>query len=316
MNETSIKSQPSCDDPESIYGTLRVSDAIRQILDSVNLLLGYQQIPTIKTVARVLDEIITSELNVPAHTNAAVDGYALSAKLLPSPGNTTKIPINGVALAGRPYDQTLEHDECVRIMTGAEIPVGTDTVIMREHVQLDGEYIHIDARHKIGQNIRRAGEDIKKGSVVLRPGQFLTPADVGLVASLGIGEVKVKRKPRVAIFSTGDEIYDIGDVLPSGGIFDSNRFTLSSALQCMEVDIIDLGIIPDEKVSLQNVLSEIADDVDMIIASGGVSVGEADYVKEVLASMGTVEFWESSHKARSSHRFRKIERRDLLWVAR
>ena len=148
MNETSIKSQPSCDDPESIYGTLRVSDAIRQILDSVNILPGYQQIPTIKTVARVLDEIITSELNVPAHTNAAVDGYALSAKLLPTSGNITKIPIKGVALAGKPYDEILEQNECIRIMTGAEIPSGTDTVIMREHVQLDGEYIHIDARHK------------------------------------------------------------------------------------------------------------------------------------------------------------------------
>ena len=130
----------------------------------------------------------------------------------------------------------------------------------------------------------------------MRPGQFLTPADVGLVASLGIGEVKVKRKPRVAIFSTGDEIYDIGDVPPSGGIFDSNRFTLSSALQRMEVDIIDLGIIPDEKVSLRNVLSEIADDVDMIVTSGGVSVGEADYVKEVLAIMGTVDFWKVAIK--------------------
>ena len=307
MNENPIQSQPSCDDPESIYGSLTVNDAIRQILDSVNIVAGYQKVPTIKTVARVLDEIITSELNVPAHTNAAVDGYALNAESLPSPGNTTKIPIKGRALAGKPYDRILEHNVCIRIMTGAEIPGAADTVIMQEHVQLDGDYIHIDARHTIGQNIRRAGEDIKKGSVVLRPGQFFTPADVGLVASLGIGEVKVKRKPRVAIFSTGDEIHDIGNVLASGGIFDSNRFTLASALQRMAIDIIDLGIISDEKASLHNALCEIASDVDMIITSGGVSVGEADYVKEVLANMGAVEFWKVAIKPGRPIAFGKVK---------
>ena len=307
MNENSIQSQPSCDDPRSIYGSLNVDDAVRQILESVNIVSGYQKIPTIKTVARVLDEIITSELNVPAHTNAAVDGYALSAESLPLSGNTIKIPIKGRALAGKPYDQILGHNECSRIMTGAEIPVGADTVIMQEHVRLDGEYIHIDARHTLGQNIRRAGEDIEKGSVVLTPGQFFTPADVGLVSSLGIGEIKVKRKPRVAIFSTGDEIHDIGEVLPPGGIFDSNRFTLASALQRMEVDFVDLGIIPDQKASLRNALSETVTDVDMIITSGGVSVGEADYVKEVLANMGDVEFWKVAIKPGRPIAFGKVK---------
>ncbi len=296
MNETFIPSQPACDDPESIYGSLTVDGAIGQILYSFDAVSGYEQIPTINSIGRVLDQIIVSGLNVPAHTNAAVDGYALNSESLPAPGVTVKIPITGRALAGTPYDQILGPRECIRIMTGAEIPEGADTVIMQEHVQLDGEFIHIDARHRIGQNIRIAGEDIKEGSVVLEPGKFFTPADVGIVGSLGISEIKVKRKPRIAIFSTGDEIYDIGDALPSGGIYDSNRFTLSSALKRFEVDIIDLGIVPDEEASLQNALNNIAADVDMIITSGGVSVGEADYVKDVLANLGTVEFWKVAIK--------------------
>lgn len=306
MNKHIVKTQPTCNESESQYGTLRVDLAIDRMLASVSAICGYQQIPIKNTVGRVLDQTIVSTINVPAHTNAAVDGYAINSENLPAPGNIAEIPIVGTALAGKPYDQILDQNQCIRIMTGAKMPKGADTVVMQEHVELDQHNIRIDDRHQPGQNVRLAGEDVQQGSIVLAPGKLLTPADVGLVGSLGIGEVKVKRKPRIAIFSTGDEIHDIGDILPSGGIFDSNRYTLLSAVQRIGAEPIDLGIIPDNKTSLLNALVENASDVDAIITSGGVSVGQADYVIEVLETLGTAEFWKVAIKPGRPIAFGKI----------
>jgi molybdopterin molybdotransferase len=181
-------------------------------------------------------------------------------------------------------------------MTGAVMPAGTDTVIMQEHAEPQGETIRIDSAHKTGQNVRQAGEDIARGDVVLRAGKRLGPADIGLLASLGISEVVVHRRLRVAFFSTGDELCAVGKPLKQGMIYDSNRYTLYSMLTRIGADVIDMGVIRDIREDTLEAFNHAADSADVIITSGGVSVGEADYVKETLEKVGRVDFWKVAMK--------------------
>ena len=200
------------------------------------------------------------------------------------------------AFAGKPFSADVGSGDAVRIMTGGAMPPGTDTVIMQENADFTDGVIEIDADHKQGQNVRAAGEDLKCGQVVLDAGHRLAPADLGLVASLGIGEVPVFRKVRVAYFSTGDELRSVGEPLGVGEIYDSNRYTLFAMLKRIDAEIIDMGVVRDTHEAVQVALEDAAAVADVVITSGGVSVGEADYIKEVLAAIGQVRFWKVAMK--------------------
>jgi molybdopterin molybdotransferase len=294
-----IKPQPNCSDtPE--FGTLPVDDAVQKIVDAVQPVNGYQKIPIQEACGRVLYQAITSSLTVPPFTNSAMDGYAVCSADLPSTGQTAELKVIGTALAGKSFCSPVQHGETVRVMTGATIPDGTDTVIIQEHVEFDNEMIRIDARHSQGQNVRQAGEDIQLGDCVLEAGRLCTPPDIGIIASMGIAEVTVYRRLRVAVFSTGSEVCDLGQ-MPNGKpnkalIYDSNRYSLCAALSQLPVDIMDMGIIPDDPEQLKTALLSASQSADLILTSGGVSVGEADYTKQVLSELGSVEFWTVAMK--------------------
>jgi len=246
-------------------------------------------------LGRVLAQDIISPCNVPNHDNSAMDGYALNGADIPQQGLAT-LKVVGTAFAGKSFEGNMGRGECVRIMTGAVMPQGADTVVIQEHVQADGDRITFDGNHKPGQNLRLAGEDLKLGQVVLPVGHIVRPADLGLVASLGIGEVRVYRKLRAAFFSTGDELCSIGSQLQPGQVYDSNRYTLYGMLTRLGVEVIDMGVVPDDPAQLEQALLEAAQNADVVLTSGGVSVGEADYMKELLNKLGQVVFWKISMK--------------------
>lgn len=239
---------------------------------------------------RVLCEPIHSTVDVPAHTNSAMDGYALAGSELPAEGERT-FKVIGTAWAGRPFAGCPGASECVRIMTGAPVPAGTDTVVMQEQVRREGDTAIIGTGHRVGQNVRPAGEDLKAGELALQPGRRLRPAHLGLIASLGLSEVRVRRRPRVAFFSTGDELVSIGQSLGEGQIYDSNRYSLFGMLRRLNVEILDLGVIRDRREDLEQAFTMAAAQADAIVTSGGVSVGEADFVTETLHRLGEVDFW-------------------------
>lgn len=245
---------------------------------------------------RTLATDIASPMNVPPQDNSAMDGYAIRLEDLS--GNTTKFKVAGHSFAGHPYAGTVSHGECVRIMTGALIPGSCDCVVMQEHVELDGDTLTIraDHKHRAGQNIRRSGEDMQQGAIVLSSGQPIRPAEMGLLASLGFTKIEAYRKLRVALFSTGDELQQPGSPLAAGQIYDSNRYSLLGLLGELNAEILDMGNISDNLSLLKNTLLDAASHADVIITSGGVSVGEADYIKQLLAEIGEVVFWKIAMK--------------------
>lgn len=244
-----------------------------------------------ESLGRMLATDIVSPCNVPNHNNSAMDGYAFKFS------EGVKIAkVIGTAFAGKPFNGTVKAGECVRIMTGAVIPQGADTVVMQEHIAIKSDSITLLELPKQGANIRLAGEDLKLGQTVLAKGNVMKPADLGLVASLGIGEVTVFRKLKVAFFSTGDELASIGQSLKEGQIYDSNRYTLFGMLTRLGAEISDLGNVQDEPDLLEKTLLEAARTHNAVITSGGVSVGEADYMKTLLAKHGQVLFWKINMK--------------------
>ena len=243
---------------------------------------------------RTLAADLLSPMNVPPHDYSAMDGYAVRHADLT--GSSNKLKKIGSSFAGHAFAGQVGAGECVRIMTGAMIPAGSDSVVMQEQATVDGDMIEFGAGHKRGQNIRLVGEDIVQGSVVLARGQQLRPAEMGLLASLGFSEVSVYRKLKVAIFSTGDELIQPGTALASGQIYDSNRYTLIGLLTELGVEILDMGNIRDDKDVVREVLLKASSQADVIITSGGVSVGEADYIKQLLAEIGEVVFWKLAMK--------------------
>ncbi len=255
---------------------------------------------------RTLAENITSTINVPGHTNSAMDGYAINSPDLPAK-STASLKNIGTAWAGRPFKGTVKSGECVRIMTGAAMPEDTDTVVMQEHVEVLGDEIRIGDTNQAGQNVRQAGEDIAIGAQVLGQGKTLHPADLGLLASVGINEVNVVNKLRVAFFSTGDELRPVGSQLEVGQIYDSNRYTLHGMLTRLGVEIIDLGVIEDKREMVEQAFLDAADKADVVITSGGVSVGDADFVKETLEKIGKVNFWKVAMKPGRPLAFGKIK---------
>lgn len=285
--------QPSCATPEPVT-TLRVDEARQRILQQINAIESWRKVALRDALGQVLHEEVTSPLSVPPHANSAMDGYALRGEDLTS--NVTTFRQIGSAFAGRPFDKTVNPGECVRIMTGAMMPEGCDTVIMQEQAEVSNDCIIFHGDHHSGENVRLAGEDIQTGALVFRAGHRIIPADLGLLASLGIAELKVRRRIRVAFFSTGDELKSLGESLNPGDIYDSNRYTLFAMLKRLDADILDMGVVTDSPDALRQALLQAAKEADVVITSGGVSVGEADYVKQLLDELGQVHFWKIAMK--------------------
>ena len=301
-----ISSDPSCADPFD-PDSISLSAALHKIEERVVPVHACERLPIRECLDRVNNEAVKSPHNVPPLPNSAMDGFALAIDSL-APGTVTELDEVGTAFAGTPFTGTCGPGQCVRIMTGALIPEGADAVIMQEQVEItDAGKIRVEADHRAGENIRQAGEDVAKGETVIDAGARLSPADLGVLASLGIGQLQVKRKPVVAFFSTGDELVSIGEPLEPGEIYDSNRYSLHGMLSSMAVDIIDLGVVKDEPKAMREVLEKAALQADLIISTGGVSVGEADFIKPALADLGTTEFWKIAIKPGRPLTFGQIE---------
>ncbi|MDH4093701.1 MAG: molybdopterin-binding protein [Betaproteobacteria bacterium] len=272
-------------DPDALH----VDKARAAIRACLAPLTAAERVPVRAALGRVLAEDIVPAIDVPGHDNTAMDGYALRAADLRE--GETVLEEAGAALAGRAFAGTLGAGQCVRVTTGAVMPAGADTVVVQEVVKVKDGRVTIPPGQMRGQNVRTAGEDLKKGVAVLRPGRLLQPAELGLVASLGIGEVAVRRRVRVAFFSTGDELASIGTALKPGEVYDSNRYTLHGMLARLGVELRDLGVVRDDPQKLEAAFRDAAQNADAIITTGGVSVGEADFVKPMMAKLGEALFW-------------------------
>ncbi len=272
--------------------SLRVDVARQAITRFVTPLTETEAIPLKQALGRVLAADIVSPINVPSADNSAMDGYALRGSDLGA--NDITLTVIGKAFAGHPYPNEVQPGECVRIMTGAVIPRGCDSVIPHELVvdASDAAVTIPPGRLRAGDNRRLAGEDLPAGSTALPKGRVLTPSDLGLIASLGIGEVTVMRKLRVAFFSTGDELRSIGQPLDEGCVYDSNRYTLHGMLLRAGCEPIDMGVVRDDPASLEAALRDACRQADAIITTGGVSAGDADFTRELMARLGEVLFWK------------------------
>jgi molybdopterin molybdotransferase len=246
---------------------------------------------------RVLAEELTSPFDVPGHDNSAVDGWAVRFADLPREGSVTLRRV-GESFAGTPSASALRPGEAIRIFTGGVMPQGADTVVMQERASEAHDTVTITAGAvgRAGQNRRLAGEDLKRGAVVFTAGQAVHAAEIGMLASLGVNEVSVYRRLRVAFLSTGDELRSIGQPLRAGEIYDSNRYTLYGMLTRLNCEVLDMGVVRDDPAALERALATAAASADVVVTSGGVSVGEADFVREILGRMGEVLFWKIAMK--------------------
>ena len=294
MNK-SIPVSSACDTPQKQTPWLNVDEAINRMTASVNKIHGTEVVAIRNSLNRVLAKDVISTINVPPYANSAMDGYAFNSTDLPTDGEKT-FTLIGKSFAGIPFAGDVKPGECVRIMTGAQIANGTDSVIMQEQVQVNDNAITIKSGHCKNENVRHIGEDIKNGDVVLQVGQHLTPAELGVLASLGVAEVTVQKQLRVAFFSTGDELRNVDEELEEGQIYDSNRYTIFGMLKNLGVELIDMGIIPDDRKAIEDAFIQASKQADAIVTSGGVSVGEADFVKETLDKLGKVDFWKIAMK--------------------
>jgi molybdopterin molybdotransferase len=269
---------------------LRVDKATEAIRACLSPIAATEKIGIRQALGRVLAEDVLPSINVPAHDNSAMDGYALRFSDLGA-GETVLTEV-GAALAGRVFDGKVGARECVRVMTGAVMPAGTDTVVIQEVARKDGHRVLVPPGQKKAQNVRYAGEDLQAGVAVLRSGKPVGPADLGMIASLGIGEVTVRRRLKVAFFATGDELASIGAPLKEGEVYDSNRYTLYGMLTRLGVELNDLGVVRDDPALLEDAFRKASALSDVVITTGGVSVGEADFTRELMAKLGEVLFWK------------------------
>ena len=299
---------PSCMDDydPNAMSVLKARQFIKQYLNPVQ---QTESITLRESLGRILSADILSPANVPNYDNSAMDGYAFNADDIAA-DTTTKLKVIGTAYAGKSFDSALKSGECVRIMTGGMMPISANTVLMQERVTVEGDHIILTEVPKRGMNVRYAGEDLQQGQCVLAAGHLMRAADLGLIASLGIAEVPVCRKLKVAFFSTGDELAGVGTALKTGQVYDSNRYTLYGMLSQMGVEIIDMGAIADDPALLESTLLAAASQADVVITSGGVSVGEADYMKLLLAKHGQVMFWKIAMKPGRPLAYGKIQTGD------
>lgn len=278
-----------CDEP----GMISVEACRDLLMNEVRPLDIREEVALSEAAGRALAGDIIATLSVPPCDNSAMDGYAIHAADLQG---GTPLEVVGKAFAGKPWDGELNPGTCVRIMTGASIPRGCSAVIMQENTTGDATSITMEKTLKPGENIRRQGEDIRTGECLLTPGRRLSPADVGLLASQGIGKLEVFRRLTVAVLSTGDELVPPGSPLAPGQIHDSNRYMLVSALRGLGFEVLDLGLVADNPERLRAVLEEADASADAIVTSGGVSVGEADYIKDIIGEMGEIRIWKVAIK--------------------
>jgi molybdopterin molybdotransferase len=286
---TSIEQTVSCLDGYD-PNALRVDKAIEAIRACLAPVADTESMPIRQALGRVLAQDIVPQINVPAHHNSAMDGYAVRFSDLGS--KETPLVEIGTAFAGRVFEGAVGAGQCVRVMTGAVMPPGTDTVVIQEVTRKEGNRVLVPPGQKAKQNVRYAGEDLKAGVPVLRSGKLLRAADLGLVASLGIASVQVKRRLRVAFFATGDELASIGEPLKEGQVYDSNRYTLFGMLSDLGVELMDMGVVRDDPALLEKAFKDASERADVVITTGGVSVGEADFVKQLMGKLGEVLFWK------------------------
>ena len=287
-----LVNDPSClseYDPNAM--TIEV--ARKYIHNFLKVNLETEFVNTEDALDRILGETIISKINVPNYNNSAMDGFAFNLDSLIGK-NTLKVATT--ILAGDLSKQKIKPGFAAQIMTGSKIPDGTDTVLPFELVKQENDSIVVNEIPKKGVNIRRLGEDIKKNGEVLKKGVYLRPAEIGLIASIGISRMKVFKKLKVSFFSTGDEVVKAGQPIKSGQVYDSNHFTIQSMLRRINVECVDLGIIPDDKKLIEKTFKNAAKISDAIITTGGVSVGKADYMKDILKKLGKVLFWKLSIK--------------------
>ncbi len=291
--------QPSCTDP-SDPDLLPVDIAVQRIMDALVPLTDVETVALRQSLDRVLGDDIPSPINVPSYRNSAMDGYAINASDIPLTDGEKTLSIVGVSWAGLPFEGVLKPGSAVRIMTGGMMPDNADTVVIQEHVTVSDDTITIDGHVEAGRNVRQAGEDVEQGETVLNRGDIIDPSRLGLLASLGISHVPVIRRLKVAWFTTGDELRELDDQhsadgskpLAPGELYDSNRYTLFGMLSRLNVELVDLGVVPDTEKDTRKAFEEASQVADIVITSGGVSAGDADFVTRVFHDMGTVAFWK------------------------
>jgi molybdopterin molybdotransferase len=274
-------------------GLLPVADAIARMKVAITPIVEIETVNLQAALDRVAAEPIYSAVNIPGHDNSAMDGYAFAH------ADTTlgqQLKVVGAALAGHPFTGDIRAGECVRIMTGALVPAQANTVAMQENVTLKDGFIQLLRMPERGDNIRRAGEDIALNALVIEQGKRISPIDIGLLASVGVANVKVFARVRVAVLSTGDELKSLGQPLQAGEIYDSNRQTLLAMLTRLGVTVIDCGLVADDPQKIRATIESAIAQADVVISSGGVSVGDADYTKSVLADLGEIDFWKVAMK--------------------
>jgi len=274
-------------------GLLPVDQAISLMRNAITPVSETETLPLSDALDRILAVSIYSSINVPGHDNSAMDGYALRHKDVNS---ETQLELVGQALAGHPFAGEMQSGQCVRIMTGAIVPAGADTVVMQENTSASEKFVRINKAPEAGENIRRAGEDIATGTLVFAQGKRIGPVDIGLLASLGVANVCVFRRVKVAVLSTGDELKPLGQPLQPGDIYDSNRPALIALLSRLNVEVIDIGCVADDPEKISAAFASAIARADVVISSGGVSVGDADYTKDVLETLGTINFWKVAMK--------------------
>lgn len=301
ITNTHSASAISCD--ELPTGTLSVEQAQQRILAPLTALSDSERCHLRDALGRVLAQDVVAGFAVPPHRNSSMDGYAFAYDHVSTEENSdtststsTTLTVCGVSFAGKPYQGQVQRGECVRIMTGAVVPDDCDTVVMQENGSRDADQLRINSLPAQGANVRHPGDDMQRGDQVLSAGRKLNAADLGLLASLGISEVNVLRRPRVAFFSTGDELKSIGETLGAGDIYDSNRYALHAMLQQLDVEIIDIGVVRDTPQAVEKAFSSASQRADVLITSGGVSVGDADFVTATLEKLGEVNFWKMAMK--------------------
>ena len=269
---------------------MRTEEALGLLEDRLVPVVDNEDVPLRAAAGRVLAADFCAARAVPPHDNAAVDGYAVFFDDLAKEGDT-RLPVTGRIAAGHPLERDARQGEALRIFTGAPMPDGPDTVLMQEDCTTEAEHVIIPPGIRRGANRRHAGEDIEKGGIILRAGQRLRPQDIGLAASVGCAALTVYRRLRVAVFSTGDEVREVGEDLPPGCIYDSNRYAVSALLESLGCEVGDLGILPDRYEAIRDALADAAGNVDLIVTSAGVSTGEEDHVRGAVEALGAIHFW-------------------------
>jgi molybdopterin molybdotransferase len=282
---------------------LTLAAALERMLAGLRPIERLERVTLPHARGRVLAKAIHSPLDLPPFANAAMDGYALRAG---DTGLGQPLRVVGTSAAGHPYAGPVGAGECVRIFTGAALPPNADAVAAQERAERQGDLVHIAPPVGPGENVRPRGDEIRAGDCLLPAGKILKPVDLGLLASIGSVEVQVRQRPRVAFFSTGDELRPVWQPLGPGEIYESNRFVVSALLAELGAEILDFGTVPDDPEAVRRVLLEASDVADAVVSSGGASVGEADFVVETLHRGGRVEFWKVALKPGKPFAFGQI----------